>query len=190
MSTDNTVAVSMERLRAAEPTLHSRLVENIKARGADPEKVGSLHVDMSAEYDAKVWRDLQDYVRQEQQRLAQLRSQQQLADDEAAAYSFWQQKINEGLIVDSQKNRDAVIDYLLQRNQRPSVQTISEALVALHETLEKPEVLGILPNGEKQLPIDASESEMKRASVQQLRDLSARRFEGKSRPAGSFGGRF
>jgi len=93
-------------------------------------------------------------------------------------------------MLDSQKNRDAAIAYLSAHNQLPSVATIQAALMALHETLEKPEVLGTLPNGEKQLPIDASESEMKRASVQQLRDLSARRFEGKSRPAGSFGGRF
>ena len=190
MSTDNKIRVNMERLRAAEPTLHSRLVENIKARGADPERVGILHVDMQESYDAKVWRDLQDYVSQEQQRQAQLRSQQQQADDEAAAYIFWQKKVDEGAIVDSQANRDAVIQYLLERNQRPSVQTITEALVALHETLEKPEVLNTLPDGTRQLPIDASESEMKRASVQQLRDLSVRRFEGKSRPAGSFGGRF
>lgn len=121
---------------------------------------------------------------------AQARSKQQEADDEQAAYVLWQKYVDEGKIVDSKKNRDAVITYVLERNQRPSVQTITEALVALHETLEKPEVLNTLPDGTRQLPIDASESEMKRASVQQLRDLSVRRFEGKSRPAGSFGGRF
>jgi hypothetical protein len=54
------------------------------------------------------------------------------------------------------------------------------------DTLDKPEVLHKLPNGQTQLPIDASESEMKKASVQQLRDLSARRFEGKSRPTWKF----
>ena len=121
---------------------------------------------------------------------AQARSKQQEADDEQAAYVLWQKYVDEGKIVDSKKNRDAVITYVLERNQRPSVQTITEALVALHETLEKPEVLNTLPDGTRQLPIDASESEMKRASVHQLRDLSARRFEGKSRPTGSFGGRF
>ena len=124
--------------------------------------------------------------------LEHLRSavQQQRVNDEQAAYVYWQKQVEAGVMLDSQKNRDAVIAYLSEHNQLPSVATIQAALMALHETLEKPEVLGTLPNGEKQLPIDASESEMKRASVQQLRDLSARRFEGKSRPAGSFGGRF
>jgi len=124
--------------------------------------------------------------------LEHLRSavQQQRVNDEQAAYVYWQKQVEAGVMLDSQKNRDAAIAYLSAHNQLPSVATIQAALMALHETLEKPEVLGTLPNGEKQLPIDASESEMKRASVQQLRDLSARRFEGKSRPAGSFGGRF
>jgi len=124
--------------------------------------------------------------------LEHLRSavQQQRVNDEQAAYVYWQKQVEAGVMLDSQKNRDAVIAYLSEHNQLPSVATIQAALMELHETLEKPEVLGTLPNGEKQLPIDASESEMKRASVQQLRDLSARRFEGKSRPAGSFGGRF
>jgi hypothetical protein len=124
--------------------------------------------------------------------LEHLRSavQQQRVNDEQAAYVYWQKQVEAGVMLDSQKNRDAVIAYLSEHNQLPSVATIQAALMELHETLEKPEVLGTLPNGEKQLPIDASESEMKRASVQQLRDLSVRRFEGKSRPAGSFGGRF
>jgi len=124
--------------------------------------------------------------------LEHLRSavQQQRVNDEQAAYVYWQKQVEAGVMLDSQKNRDAVIAYLSEHNQLPSVATIQAALMALHETLEKPEVLGTLPNGEKQLPTDASESEMKRASVHQLRDLSARRFEGKSRPTGSFGGRF
>ena len=37
------------------------------------------------------------------------------------------------------------------------------------------EVLGTLPNGEKQLPLDADEYVMKRASVKQLLDLNQRR---------------
>ena len=118
------------------------------------------------------------------------RHRQRVRDDEQAAYVYWQKQVEAGVMLDSQKNRDAAIAYLSEHNQLPSVATIQAALMELHETLEKPEVLGTLPNGEKQLPIDASESEMKRASVQQLRDLSVRRFEGKSRPAGSFGGRF
>ena len=124
--------------------------------------------------------------------LEHLRSavQQQRVNDEQAAYVYWQKQVEAGVMLDSQKNRDAAIAYLSAHNHLPSVATIQAALMELHETLEKPEVLGTLPNGEKQLPIDASESEMKRASVQQLRDLSVRRFEGKSRPAGSFGGRF
>jgi len=40
----------------------------------------------------------------------------------------------------------------------------------------------MLANGEPELPLDADEFTMRHASVSQLRDLSARRFEGKSRP--------
>ena len=154
-----------------------------------------MFVEMDEDYEDEALRDLQIYVKTEaemkrvrQQR--EQREQQRVRDDEQATYVYWQKQVEEGMMLDSQKNRDAVIAYLSEHNQLPSVATIQAALMALHETLEKPEVLGTLPNGEKQLPIDASESEMKRASVQQLRDLSARRFEGKSRPAGSFGGRF
>jgi len=37
----------------------------------------------------------------------------------------------------------------------------------------------LLKNGENPLPLDADEFTMKKASVEQLRDLSARRCEGK-----------
>jgi len=48
----------------------------------------------------------------------------------------------------------------------------------------------LLSNGELQLPLNVSESEMRRASKQQLQDLSKRRGEGKSRPLGGFGSSF
>jgi len=181
----------MAVLQQVHPGLHQRVVDNIKARGADLSRVGAIHVDKDEPYeDNAVFRDLQAYVREDQQKQAQARLQQQQTNDEVAAYQFWEEKVQEGAFVDSQKNRNAVAAYLLDHNQLPSVATVQAAIMALHETLDKAEVLETLPNGERQLPIDASESEMKRASVHQLRDLSARRFEGKSRPTGSFGGRF
>jgi len=189
------VSVNVEQLRSTEPGLYAKLIDLMKKRGIDPAKVKDMFVEMDEDYEDEALRDLQIYVKTEaemkrvrQQR--EQREQQRVRDDEQAAYVYWQKQVEAGVMLDSQKNRDAVIAYLSEHNQLPSVATIQAALMALHETLEKPEVLGTLPNGEKQLPIDASESEMKRASVQQLRDLSARRFEGKSRPAGSFGGRF
>ena len=92
------------------------------------------------------------------------------------------------MMLDSQKNRDAVIAYLSEHNQLPSVATIQAALMALHETLEKPEVLGTLPDGTQQLPIDTVPN--KHHSVAQLRDLSARRKEGRVRPTGWRGSKF
>jgi hypothetical protein len=110
--------------------------------------------------------------------------------DENAAYAHWQQQVQAGVLLDSQKNRDAVVAYLSERNQFPSGATVQAAIEALKDSLDKPEVLHTLPNGEKQLPTDASDWEMKRASVAQLRDLSARRGEGRSRPVGGFGSKF
>ena len=189
------VSVNVEQLRSTEPGLYAKLIDLMKKRGIDPAKVKDMFVEMDEDYEDEALRDLQIYVKTEaemkrvrQQR--EQREQQRVRDDEQAAYVYWQKQVEAGVMLDSQKNRDAVIAYLSEHNQLPSVATIQAALMALHETLEKPEVLGTLPNGEKQLPTDASESEMKRASVHQLRDLSARRFEGKSRPTGSFGGRF
>jgi hypothetical protein len=189
------VSVNVEQLRPTEPGLYAKLIDLMKKRGIDPAKVKDTFVEMDEDHEDEALRDLQIYVKTEaemkrvrQQR--EQREQQRVRDDEQAAYVYWQKQVEAGVMLDSQKNRDAVIAYLSEHNQLPSVATIQAALMALHETLEKPEVLGTLPNGEKQLPTDASESEMKRASVQQLRDLSARRFQGKSRPAGSFGGRF
>ena len=151
-------------------------------------------VDLNEVYEDEALRNLQSFAKadMEKVRIRQQREneEQRKRGDEQASYVYWQQQVTAGKILDTQKNRDAVIAYLIEHNQLPSVATIQAALMALHETLDKPEVLETLPDGERQLPIDASESEMKRASVQQLRDLSARRFEGKSRPAGSFGGRF
>ena len=189
------VSVNVEQLRSTEPGMYAKLIDLMKKRGIDPAKVKDMFVEMDEDYEDEALRDLQIYVKTEaemkrvrQQR--EQREQQRVRDDEQAAYVYWQKQVEAGVMLDSQKNRDAVIAYLSEHNQLPSVATIQAALMALHETLEKPEVLGTLPNGEKQLPTDASESEMKRASVHQLRDLSARRFEGKSRPTGSFGGRF
>jgi hypothetical protein len=79
---------------------------------------------------------------------------------------------------------------MTERNQFPSVAMLQAAVVELHDRLDKPEVLGTLPNGEPQLSIDASPAEMNRASVAQLRDLSKRRGEGQSRPLGGFGSSF
>ena len=184
-------AVNMAFLQKTQPDLHKRVVADIKARGADPERVAVVHVDLEEAYENnEAFRDLQAYVREDQQKQAEARTAQQQANDEQAAYEFWEKKVQEGSFVDTQKNRIAVAAYLLNHNQLPSVATVQAAIMALYETLDKPEVLGTLPNGERQLSIDASEWEMKRASVHQLRDLSARRFEGKSRPTGSFGGRF
>ena len=110
--------------------------------------------------------------------------------DENAAYAYWQQQVQAGVLLDTQKNRDAVVAYLNEHNLFPSVATVQAAIEALKASLDKPEVLGTLPSGEPQLSTDASDSEMKRASVVQLSDLSARRGEGRSRPVGGFGSKF
>lgn len=118
-------------------------------------------------------------------------NRRQRETDENAAYAYWQQQVQVGAFLDSQANRDAVVAYLNEHNLFPSVATLQAAIEALKGSLDKPEVLNIIPGtNQRQLPIDASDSEMKRASVAQLRDLSARRGEGRSRPVGGFGSRF
>jgi hypothetical protein len=65
-------------------------------------------------------------------------------------------------------------------NQRANLDWIKVPVVAAAAPAQEPVTL--LSNGEAQLPLNATQSAMRRASVTQLRDLARRRGEGQSRP--------
>jgi hypothetical protein len=82
-------------------------------------------------------------------------------------------------------NIDAAISILGPRGTNVLTWRTASPVV---QVVEKPQV-ELLPNGEPRLPLDASPDQMRRASTNQLRDLSHRRGEGRQRP-GAFGSRF
>jgi hypothetical protein len=116
---------------------------------------------------------------------------QQQERDKAAAYEYYLQQVQAGVLLDTEKNHNALIAYLNERKQFPTPATVQAAITALLPTLDKPEVLSIIPGtNERQLPIDASVSEMRRASKAQLQDLSKRRGEGQHSKNGWHGSNF
>jgi hypothetical protein len=53
-----------------------------------------------------------------------------------------------------------------------------------------PRLVRRLPNGELKLPVNATEGQMRAASVEQLKDLLKRRGEGRSKPLGQIASKF
>lgn len=124
-------------------------------------------------------------------RLQQYVSEQGLAEDKAnaAAVQEWLNANVKGYW--SQQGVDAAIANLGPRGT--NILIWKPKVVAPPPQPEEPkEVLGTLRNGEPQLPLDASEQIMKKASVAQLKDLIDRRRKEQPyiRTQGSFGSRF
>ena len=101
-------------------------------------------------------------------------------------------------LLDSKKNADIILDAIRRRDKGVFCSiSVRNAVEAERSNLEwrKPEVVApvtappaaveLLPNGEQQLPLDADAYQMRKASTEQLRDLSRRRGEGQSRPGWS-----
>ena len=86
---------------------------------------------------------------------------------------YWEKK--KGLC-DTRENADAIVEYLLNLNKGFTVETVDAAILDL---TQQNKLMWKLKNGENPLPLDADEFTMKKASVEQLRNLSARRGEGK-----------
>lgn len=206
------VTVNLEQLRSVDEPLYNRWVSFLKLKGADPANVTSLTVDTEAGYWEGPMVALQELVKsdkwqsaaqppqprtdlyEEQRRRAaeQEQVQRQRQADEQQAVAYLQKLARDEGLVDCKENADKLMNYLNERKQFASLTTVTAAVTALKDQLDwnRPEVVGTLQNGEKQLPLDASDSDMKRASVAQLRDLSKRRGEGQSRPTGAFGSRY
>jgi len=122
--------------------------------------------------------------------------------DEKAGLARLQQYQRERGLLDSQHNGEAIRKFLEEHPQTNGIVTESTIDVAISHLGPKgsntlqwaqpkpatpPSVPDVrrLPNGEAELPIDASEVAMRKASVPQLKDLAARRREGKQRPGWS-----
>jgi len=116
---------------------------------------------------------------------------------------YWEPK---GLL-NTQANADALVEGLRILNQGFTVAAVDRAIVVLREQgklqwkaqpaapatpaapVAPPEPRR-LDNGEPELPLNADEWTMRRASKAQLLDLSARRREGRQRPVGWVGSSF
>jgi len=111
--------------------------------------------------------------------------------DRKAAHARYDQYIAEGL-VDSERNANLILQFSKEKaNGLMNAQVVDLAIsnlgprgtnqlkrgapqpAATTPTPQEP-VQEFLPNGEPQLPLDASESAMRRASVTQLHDLAKR----------------
>ena len=116
--------------------------------------------------------------------------------DEAAAKARLQQYVDEQGLEPSQDTLDAMSEWLRLNvrsywsaagidvaitNLGPRgsnvLRWIPKTVAAPTSTPEESEVLGNLPNGEPQLPLNADHYIMRRASTKQLLDLNARRRE-------------
>jgi len=191
--------INLDQLKSFNPELHAKLVKMIVAKGADPAQVGHLLVDSDAGYHDEAMKELQKYVVERKRIREELRVQQeqeaQRVANENAAYAYYYKLVNTGEIrlADVAENQQKIVAYMVERNQLPSAETVRLAIIALNDSLEwvrmTPSV-GKLPSGEPQLPLNASEYEMRHASKEQLQDLSARKGEGRSRSTGSFGSKF
>ena len=187
MLSDNKVSVNLETLRTIDSQLHAKLISLVTERGIDPASVGNMIVKLDEDYEDEALRDLQTYAKNA---LAKRR----IAADETAAYAYYQKLVDTGDIrlADVVEDQQKIVAYLSEHDQLPSPETVRTAVIALNDSLEwvrMTPTVGTLPNGEPQLPLNATPYEMKRASKAQLLDLSQRRGEGRTRPVGSFGGR-
>lgn len=83
-------------------------------------------------------------------------------------------------LLDNVHNQRALSEYLIDPAALDEPLTLTPTIVDQFIAAKQSELLWTLPNGEEQLPLDASNQVMNRASVAQLRDLSKRRGEGRS----------
>src|SRR5215469_3432184 len=127
------------------------------------------------------------------------------AEREAAVVrleTYWEKE--EGLI-NNQHNADTLTNMLLLLNEGFTVESVDNAITILRNrgnlqwksdkpvapaTPVKPAAPAKLKDGTDPLPLDADEFAMRRASKEQLRDLSRRRGEGQQRQAGWSGSSF
>jgi hypothetical protein len=121
----------------------------------------------------------------------------QAVKDKEAATRRLQEYARDGL-ADTKANADLILEEV--GSQPPTPALIDAVIAALHDKLEwkKPaesvEVLGKLPNGEDQLPLEISESRLRKASLIQVKDWEARKKAADGvpnhRPSGSFASKF
>jgi hypothetical protein len=106
-------------------------------------------------------------------------------------------------LVDNQSNTAKIIDWLeANAESYVSIKTVDQAITALADALEwkkesappaAAEVLGTLPNGEPQLPLEGmTEARLRKASLAQVQDWEKRKrvVSPMARAVGSFSARF
>jgi len=116
--------------------------------------------------------------------------------------TYWEK--DKGLL-NNQHNADTLTNMLLLLNEGFKVESVDNAITILRKqgnlqwksdkpaapaTPAKPAAPAKLKDGTDPLPLDADEFAMRRASKEQLRDLSRRRGEGQQRQAGWSGSSF
>jgi len=78
----------------------------------------------------------------------------------------------------------------LAESERERIRSQRAAATVVTPPPPPPQPVRLLPNGEPELPLDASQFQMRRASVDQLRDLDARRRASKPHSSGWHGAKF
>jgi hypothetical protein len=120
----------------------------------------------------------------------------QAVKDKEAATRRLQEYARDGL-ADTKANADLILEEV--GSQPPTPALIDAVIAALHDKLEwkkpaEPVEVPKLPNGEDQLPLEISESHLRKASLTQLKDWKDRKKAADGipyrRPSGSFGSRF
>jgi hypothetical protein len=128
--------------------------------------------------------------------------------DERAASARLQQYVDEQGLLNNEHNANAITKFINEHSVlkgRFTSQAVDIALDFLgakgSNTLQwrpkaaappppPPQPVRRLPNGEPELPLDANQFQMRRASVEQLRDLDARRRASKPHSSGWHGAKF
>jgi len=186
--------ISTEYLKESDPALYESLKPYIHADGTVDDVLPAAHMTLLRQWvmaHHEVIEKVQpapfkDTHADDMKRInEENQARRQREADEQQAIAYLQGLVNKESLADCPENRDLIVNYLNECNLPASLKSAQQAVAALKDKLiwirEAVEVFGTLPNGEPQLSINASESEMKRASVAQLRDLSARRAEGRVR---------
>jgi len=210
--------IDLKKLRETNRELHNRVATELGKWGENTAEVNLNDLQMTTGNQLQAWHKAQypnEYAETSQrpkwtstaedvkEQLAA--AKRNVAEREAAIVrleTYWEKE--KGLI-NNQHNADALTDGLHQLNEGFTVASVDKTIVILRDlgklqwksdkpaapaTPAKPAAPAKLKDGTDPLPLDADEFAMRRASKEQLRDLSRRRGEGQQRQAGWSGSSF
>ena len=132
-----------------------------------------------------------------QQKREQAAAQAKAIEDAANARAAWY--VSDQGLLDDNRNRDLLLGWFEVNKAEYTAYNVDLAISQLADQLiwavwsprlQPVEEVRTLPNGERQLPLDAGPDEIRRASKAQVDDLSRRKGEFTAHRRGSFGAKF